>query len=216
VRETLKPRVEEIEKARVEAARKALEAQAEKIGAAAPILMETPEDLEKAAEALKKEAQRQREEAMTPEERAALEAEQKAKAEAQATAKAQREEEKRQQKAEEEQHRQERADRKARAELKGDKTFVQEALRAMPQEERIEILGLVPSPTKPKEPKSLNDQFQEVIKEASQLVTRIEKLRAEPRFHELDLKPFALDVYMLADAFTEFAQQIGGDRGEKK
>lgn len=61
--------------------------------AEATVKMETPEDLEKAAEALKREAQRQREEAMTPEEIATLEAEKKAKAEAWAVAKARREEE---------------------------------------------------------------------------------------------------------------------------
>lgn len=215
-RELLRPRVAEIERARVEAAKKALEEQAGKIGAAAPISLETPEDYEKAAEALKKEAKRRAEEAMTPEEKAAQEAERKAKAEAQAIAKAAREEEKRQQKAEEERRRQERAEKRARAELKGDKTFVQEALRAMPEEERIEVLGLAPSPEKPKEPKGLSEQFQEVLKEASQLVSRIERLRANPGFEELDLKPFAVDLYMLADAFTEFSEKVGGSHGKKK
>lgn len=210
-RELLRPRIEEIEQARVEAARQALEAEAQKIGARAPISLETPEDYKRAAEALKKEAGRRAEEAMTPEEKAALEAEKRAKAEAQAAAKAQREEEKRQQRAEEERRREERAEKKARAELKGDKAFVQEALKAMPQEERLEMLGLVPSLEKPKQPKGLSEQFQEVIKDASQLVTKIEKLRADPGFHELDLKPFALDLYMLTAAFTELSQQIGGN-----
>lgn len=205
IEEVTKGKVQEKEAARVEAAKRALE-----------MPLETPEDLERAAEALKKEAQRKAKEAMTPEEKAALEAENKAKLEAQAATRAEREEEKRQQKAEEERRRQERAERKARAELKEDKAFVQEALRAMPEEERIEVLGLVPVPTKPKEPKSVNEQFQEVIKEASQLVTRIEKLRADPGFHELDLKPFALDIYMLADAFTELSEKVGGSHGEKK
>lgn len=173
--------------------------------------LETPEDYEKAAESLKREAQRQREEAMTPEEIAALEDEKKAKAEAQAAAKSLREQETKERKAEEERRRQERAETKARAELKGDKAFVQEALKAMPQEERLEMLGLVPSLEKPKQPKGLSEQFQEVIKDASQLVTRIEKLRADPGFYELDLKPFALDLYMLTATFTELTQQIGGN-----
>lgn len=207
-RELLKPKIEEIEQARVEAARQALEAEAEKIGAAAPIL-ETPEDYEKAADALKKEARRRAEEAMTPEEKATLEAERRARAEAQALAKAEREEERRQRRAEEEGRRQERAEKRARAELKGDKTFVQEALRAMPEEERIDVLGLAPSPEKPKEPKGLREQFHEVIKEASQLVSRVEKLTAEPEFQELDLELFALDLHMLADAFTELSDQVG-------
>lgn len=172
--------------------------------------LETPEDYERAAEALKREAQRQREEAMTPEEIAALEAEKNARAEAQAAAKARREEEKRQQKAEEERRRQEQAERKARAELRGNKAFVQEALKTLPQEERLELLDLTPMPEKPKEPKALSEQFQEVIREASQLVTRIEKLRAAPGFQALNLKPFALDLYMLADAFTELSEKVGG------
>ncbi len=215
-RELLRPRIAEIEKARVEAARKALEEQPEKVGARAPITLETPEDLEKAGEALRREAKRKREEAMTPKEKAAVEVERKARAEAQALTKAERDEEKRQRRAEEDQRRQERAEKKARAELKGDKTFVQEALRSMPEEERIEVLGLAPSPGKPKEPKGLSDQFQETIKEASQLVSRIERLRADPGFEELDLKPFAVDLYMLADAFTEFSEKVGGSHGKKK
>lgn len=206
-RKVLRPQLEEIEKARVEAAQKAL---TEKLGVRTPIQLRTPQDYDKAAEALKREAQRQREEAMTSEEKAAQEAERKAKLEAQAAAKAQREEEKRQQKAEEERRRQERAEKQARAELKGDKTFIHDALKALSQEERLEILGMAPVPEKPKEPKVLREQFQEVIKDASQLVNKIERLRENPGFHELDLKAFALDLYMLVDAFTELTQQIGG------
>lgn len=178
--------------------------------------LETPEDYKKAAKALQEEAKRRAEEAMTPEEKAVQEAEKKARAEAQALVKAAREEEKRQNRAEEERHRQERAEKRARDELKRNKAFIQEALKGLSQEERIEILGLVPSPEKPKEPKSLTEQFQEAIKQASQLVTRIEKLRTEPGFHELDLKSFALDLYMLADAFTEFSEKVGGSHGKKK
>lgn len=217
-RELLRPRVAEIEKARVEAAQKALEEEPEKIGARAPISLETPEDLEKAGEALRKEAKRRREEAMSPEEKEAQEAVKRARAEEQEAARAKREEEKRQQKAEEERRRQERAGRQARAELKGDKSFVKEALRAMPQEERLEILDLAPTGEKVKQPKSLSEQFQEVIKEASQLVSRIERVRADPDFQGLDLKPFALELYMLADAFTELSQEAGrgGGHGKKE
>jgi len=205
LRKALHPALAKFKERQIEKAQEA-------VGEVAPeITLETPEDYERAAEALRREARRQREEAMTAEEKAAIEAENKAKAEAQVAAKAQREEERKQQKAEEERHRQERAERKARAELKGDKAFVQEALKAMPQEERLEMLGLVPSLEKPKQAKGLSDQFQEVIKDASQLVTKIEKLRADPGFHELDLKPFALDLYILITAFTELTQQIGGN-----
>jgi len=74
-RDILKPRTEAIDKARIEAAQAA-------IGVATPIglKLETPEDMERAAEALRREAKRQREQAMTPEQIAALEAEKRQKA----------------------------------------------------------------------------------------------------------------------------------------
>ena len=84
--EVIKGKVEEKEAARLEAAKRALE-----------IPLETPEDLERAAEALKKEAKRKAEEATTPEKKAALEAEERAKAEAQVEAKRIRDEEKKRQ-----------------------------------------------------------------------------------------------------------------------
>jgi len=196
-----------VEARRLEAAKKGLPEEAVKL--------ETPEDYEKAAQALKEEAKRRAEEAMTPEEKAALEAETKARAEAQAAAKAEREEKKRQQKAEEEGRRQERAEARARAELKGDKGFVKEALRAMPQEERLEILDLAPTGEKVKQPKSLSELFQEVTKEASQLLTKLEKLQADPGFQELDLEPLALDLSMLADGFRELSEQVGERLGKK-
>ena len=46
VRDLVKPRVEKIDRARVEAARQALETKAQTIGATAPISLETPEDKE--------------------------------------------------------------------------------------------------------------------------------------------------------------------------
>lgn len=210
LQKALKPALAKFKEKQIEKAQEA-------VGEVAPeITLETPEDYEKAAQALKKEAKRRAEQAMTPEEKAAQEAEKQAKVEVQAVAKAKKDEEKRQQRAEEERRRQERAEAKARAELKGDKTFVREALKAMPEEERMEMLEMVPSSEKPKKPKSLTEQFQELIKEASQLVSRIEKLKAAPGFQKLDLKPFALDLYMLADAFTEFTKQVGDRHGKKK
>lgn len=151
---------------------------------------------------------------MSPEEKAALEAEKKARAEDQAAVKTRKEEEKRQQKAEQDQRRQERAEVRARAELKGDKGFVKEALRAMPQEERLEILDLAPTGEKVRQPKSLSELFQEVTKEASQLLTKLEKLQADPGFQELDLGPFALDLSMLADGFRELSEQAGERHGK--
>jgi hypothetical protein len=150
---------------------------------------------------------------MTPEEKAAQEAEKKAKAEAQAVAKAKREEEQRQKKAEEEQRRQERADVKAREKYKQDKAFIHEALKGMSYEDRLEILEMVPSGEKPKEPKSLREQLEDAIKGAAQSLTKIEKLQSEPGFQELDLKPFALDLHMLADGFSQLSQQVGGGSG---
>lgn len=178
--------------------------------------LETPEDLERAAKALQEEAKRRAETMLTPEQKVALEAEQKAKAEAQAAAKAQRDEEQRQQKAEQEQRRQGRAEAKVRAELKGDKTFIHDALKALPREDRLEILDMAPVPEKSNQPKGLSEQFQELMKEASQLVNKTERLMSDPGFQELDLGPLGLELHLLTDAFTELSAQIGGNDGEKK
>jgi ParB family chromosome partitioning protein len=70
MRKVLRPRYEEIERARIEAAQKALSERAP-----TPLRLETPKDFEVAAKTLLMEARRQREEAITPEERAAIEAE---------------------------------------------------------------------------------------------------------------------------------------------
>lgn len=195
-----------IDEARVKAAEDALPKIAPEIAK-----LETPEDLERAAEALKKEAKRKQLEALTDEDWLVLAQLKAAREEAQAAAKAQREEERNQKTAEEERRRQERAEKQVRAELKGDKGFVREALKALPQDERLEMLGLVPTLEKPKEQKGLTEQFQEVIRDASQLVNKIEKLRADPSFQELDLKPFALELSILAEAFTELTHLIGGN-----
>ncbi|GAJ23351.1 unnamed protein product, partial [marine sediment metagenome] len=179
--------------------------------------LETPEDYEKAADALAAEAKRRAEEAMTPEEKAeeerkklvaeahrslhstakkiehasqvmdvsefrqrlgnieealeknptqsktqlialgeeVAEAENKAKVEAKVKA----EEEKRKQKAQEDKKREERADAKAREKYKGDKTFVREALKAMPEEEVAEMLDMVPIPVKVKKGKNAEKDF---------------------------------------------------------
>jgi len=75
--ELIRPRREAIEKARVEAAKAA-------IGAAAPIAkvkLETPEDLDKAALAMRREAERLRMQEMTPEKRDEIEADRRRKLE---------------------------------------------------------------------------------------------------------------------------------------
>ncbi len=119
--------------------------------------LETPEDMEKAAEALRRKAQRQREEAMTPEQKATLEAETKAKLEAQAAAKAQREEEKR---------------RRLEEQLLKDRGFLGRALDRAPGDlieeklftsEEREILR------KPSKPTTIMDNFYELEKLANGL-----------------------------------------------
>jgi ParB/RepB/Spo0J family partition protein len=76
-RKLIQPRLEAIEMARIEAAKKA-------IGAAAPmssIKLETPEDFEKASLAMRREAERRRIQERTPEEKADIEAESRRKQE---------------------------------------------------------------------------------------------------------------------------------------
>lgn len=118
-RKTLRPYLEETEKTRIEAAQKAL---TEKVGVRTPILLETPEDYEKAATALRAEAKKRKMEALTPEERVALEAqkEQEAMEREQRTKEAlERREKARQQEIEEEA-------RKRAQEMIKDNNFVRE------------------------------------------------------------------------------------------
>jgi len=102
-------RKETIEKARVEAAKKA-------IGVMTPIAevkIETPEEFERVAETLRKEAKKRREETLTPEEKVRIEAEKRHKKEA----KREREEAKRKHQAEERRHLEEDVRKKAEIEL---------------------------------------------------------------------------------------------------
>lgn len=133
-RKLLTGRVATIDEARVKAAQEALP---EFI----PTL-ETPEDMEKAAEALKREAQRRREAAVTPEERAALEAERQAELEAQALAKAQREEERKHREAERRRQLEETAMRMARHVLKADSQFIKEAWENLSSEGQDIVMGI--------------------------------------------------------------------------
>lgn len=82
----------------------------------------------------------------------------------------------------------------------------------------VKLLFLVktsclPIAEKPKQPKSLSEQFEEVIKEASQLATKMDRLRANPGFCELNLDAFALEIHLLAEAFGELSKQVGGEHG---
>jgi ParB family chromosome partitioning protein len=124
-RDLLKPRIEEIDRARVEAARQALEADAQEIGATAPISLETPEDYDRAAAALREEAKKRKLEALTPEERTALVA-----------GKQRREEER----AEKKRQAQRRREEEVRRRLLRDKEFLRQAARLAPVEEEL-IVG---------------------------------------------------------------------------
>jgi len=129
LRETLVPRLQEIERARVEAAKKA-------VGPRGPISvkLEEPRELEKAAKALLEEAKKKREEALKPEEKAELErkreekrrrAEQARKAlEEKIRAKVERE-----------------AEKKAEEKLLGDRKFLQKAREELLKIESIPIRG---------------------------------------------------------------------------
>lgn len=141
LREALHPTLEKLEAKRVQKAQEA-------VGEIAPeITLESPEDYERAAELLRREARRKAEEAMTPEEKAAQEAEKRAKAETQAAIRAQREEERKRQKEEEGRRLEERAMRKARTELAKNPDFVSQVIReqqfsldiSVPRQAREEI-----------------------------------------------------------------------------
>ena len=124
VRDLVKPGVEKIDRARVEAARKALETKAQTIGASAPISLETPEDYERAAAALKEEAKKRKAETLTPEERTALVAD-----------KERREEER----AERKREAQSRREEEVRQKLLRDKDFLRQAAKLAPVEEETVV-----------------------------------------------------------------------------
>ena len=79
LRESIKERVDEVEKRRIESAKQAIK----EIGPIGPIplRLETPEELERAAETLRKEAIRKREIILTPEDKARIEADRRHKEE---------------------------------------------------------------------------------------------------------------------------------------
>lgn len=176
-KEILDKRLNEAEKRRLTTGRMAAidEARVEAAAKALPEFiptLESPEDMEKAAEALKREAQRQREAAVTPEQKAALEAEKQAKLEAQAAAKTQREEERKQRKEEERRRLEEQATKRARQQLLKDRGFLGEVLDSAPKDlieeklftsEEREILK------KPSKPTTIMDNFYELEKLANGL-----------------------------------------------
>lgn len=148
IRDIVKPRIERIDRERVEAAQQALEAAAQKIGAAAPISLETPEDYEKAAGALREEARRRAEALLTPEERAAREAEAQARAEARGMRAKER-----QRREEEERHRfEEEAKEKATQELFENPALLKQAaerladLKRREREARLKAQQPLPMP----------------------------------------------------------------------
>ena len=106
--------------------------------------------------------------------------------------------------------REERADAKAREKYKGDKAFVQDALRAMPEEEVAEMLNMVPIPDKVKKVKSIGEEFDDIMKMASKVVDSLEKLKREGKIEQLDLKRFSITLRILADCLDEFAKLSEG------
>lgn len=172
-------KAKEEEMARLEAAKRA-----------AGVTLETPEELDSAAEALKKEAQRKARQAMTPEKRAELEARKKVEAEAKAETKRLRDEERKRKKAEENQKREERAEKKARKQLLENHSFLGEVLAKAPTElieERIytpeqrEILKKPPRPT------TEWDRFNEMEKLADKLSNGLAELLQFPAFAKMTL-----------------------------
>lgn len=179
VGEITKGKVAEKEAARVEAAKRALE-----------MPLETPEDLERAAEALKKEAKRKAKEAMSPEKKAALEAEKRAKEQAKAEAKRLEYKERKRKKAEENQKREERAEKKARKQLLENHSFLGEVLAKAPTElieERIYTPEQREILKKPTRPTTQWDRFNELAKLADKLSNGLAELPQIPAFAKMTL-----------------------------
>jgi ParB/RepB/Spo0J family partition protein len=130
--ELIKPRREAIEKARVEAAKEA-------IGAAAPISvkLETPEDLEKAAETLRKEATRRREETLTPEEKVRREAEKKRKEEERRKRAEERKKHEEEERRKREETERQRLEEEMKRKLEEEKHRLEEEVRAKAKEELL-------------------------------------------------------------------------------
>lgn len=204
---TPEQKAEEERRKLIDEARKSLDSAAKKIDRASEVMdvSEFREQLNNIQQTLEKEPIEAKAQLVALGQEVA-ETEGKAKAEAKAKA----EEEKRQQKAEEERRREERSEKKARAELKGDKTFVQEALRAMPEEEVVEMLDMVPIPGKAKKVKSLEEEFDQIMKMASRVVDNLDKLKREGKLEQLDLKRFSITLQILADSLDDFAKFAEG------
>lgn len=169
---------------------------------AAGVTLETPEELMRGSEALKKEAQRKAKESMTPEKKAEVEAKKKTEAEAKRV----KDEERKRKKAEENQKREERVGKKLRKQLKGDKIFVKESLKAMPEQERVEMLDMVPIPDKSKKVKSVKQEFDEIMKAANNLADKLDKLKKGDKLDKVNLQEFSITLRILADYFDEFAK----------
>jgi len=175
----------------------------------AGVILETPEELDKAAEALKKEAQRKARQAMTPEKRAQLEAEKRAKEQAKAEAKRLKDEEQKRKKAEEDQKREERAEKKVRKQLLENHSFLGEVLAKAPTElieERIYTPEQREILKKPSRPTTQWDRFNELEKLADKLSNGLAELPQTPAFAKMTL---GITLQSLRARIDETLQRMG-------
>ena len=80
----------------------------------------------------------------------------------------------------------------------------------MPEEEVAEMLNMVPIPDKAKKVKSVEQEFDEIMKMASKVVDNLDKLKREGKIEQLDLKRFSITLRILANCLDEFAKLAEG------
>lgn len=88
---------------------------------------------------------------------------------------------------------------------------IRQQIDTLSDEEWNELKGdlfILPPPRKPKPPKGLKEQLGDTIKLASRVVNRFDTHRQDPAFDKLDLKPYALPIILLAEAFTELVNKL--------
>lgn len=214
-KEYVDPYLEALDKARITKAKEELEKIVPSDLIEATVKMETPEDYERAAEVLEKEARKQREEAMTPQERAAREAEAQARAEA----RAKRAEERQQREEEERRRLEEEAREKATQEFFENPALFKQArehfaeLKRREREARLKALQ-VPMPM----PSTEADMVHKVVigdaKEVLQLLlpSSVDLVVTSPPYfglkdygHDLGMNITSLDAYLtdLKEIFTK-------------
>jgi len=58
----------------------------------------------------------------------------------------------------------------------------------------------------PRKVKSLEEEFDDIMKMASKVVDSLEKLKREEKIEQIDLKRFSITLRILADCLDEFAK----------